>query len=54
MAEDLVQIQKILLCILTFISGYFLVKRIIYKESKSYFEWQFPMLLALLIDVFLQ
>ena len=51
MTAELVLIQKILLFILLCISAYFLWKRIVFKESKSYVDWQFPMLLALFIDV---
>ena len=49
----LITIQKILLVPLTLISLYIIIQRIFYGNKTEYLEWQFPMLLALVIDVFL-
>jgi hypothetical protein len=52
--EGLVAFQIILFSILTLISGYILMRRLLFKEGQMYIEWQFPMLLALLIDLILR
>ena len=46
-------IQKILIVPLCLISFFILIRRIYDKEFKLYLDWQFPMFLALAIDIFL-
>lgn len=54
MPGELFLIQKALLTLLTCISTYILLKRIICNETEMYIDWQFPMLLALLIDIYVR
>jgi hypothetical protein len=55
MASFVENVFKILLIVLTLLSLYMLLMCIVkndYKYYKTFSSWQFPMLLALLIDVF--
>jgi len=51
--NNLITIQKVLIVPLCVISLYILIRKIFCKEDIGYLDWQFPMLLALAIDIFL-